>query len=182
MLISTHQCHNEDATAEARKHKRDFSPTAFLRIIPADTVMSGNRLPDIPSTSPTPETLPRTALAPISLPSSLPDLSNRPQGQHNLPTRRRLRPLVHNTLLLQVLALTPKRPRIPSKGSAPSGRPLWIHVPSFLTTPDPWDPPPLPLIVPAVVRIIKVKVLIKVHLKAKTNFPPIGPPLSPGPP
>ena len=56
MLIATHQCHNEDATAEARKHKRDFSPTAFLRIIPADTVMSGNRLPDIPSTSPTPET------------------------------------------------------------------------------------------------------------------------------
>ena len=64
MLIATHQCHNEDATAEARKHKRDFSPTAFLRIIPADTVMSGNRLPDIPSTSPTPETLPRTALVP----------------------------------------------------------------------------------------------------------------------
>ena len=64
MLIATHQCNNEDATAEARKHKRDFAPTAFLRIIPAGTVMSGNRLPDLPSASPTPETLPRTALAP----------------------------------------------------------------------------------------------------------------------
>ena len=28
MLIATHQCHNEEATAEARRHKRDFSPTA----------------------------------------------------------------------------------------------------------------------------------------------------------
>ena len=61
MLIETHQCNNEDATAEARKHKRDFAPTAFLRIIPAGTVMTGNRLPDLPSTSPTPETLPHTA-------------------------------------------------------------------------------------------------------------------------
>ena len=64
MLIATHQCNNDDATAQARKHKRDFAPAAFLRIIPAGTVMSGNRLPDLPSTSPTPETLPRTALAP----------------------------------------------------------------------------------------------------------------------
>jgi len=64
MLIATFQCNNDDATAQARKHKRDFAPTAFLRIIPAGTVMSGNRLPDLPSTSPTPETLPRTALAP----------------------------------------------------------------------------------------------------------------------
>ena len=63
-LIETHQCNNEDATAEARRHKRDFAPTAFLRIIPAGTVMSGNRLPDLPSAGPTPETLPRTALAP----------------------------------------------------------------------------------------------------------------------
>ena len=67
MLIATHQCNNDDATAQARKHKRDFAPTAFLRIIPAGTVMSGNRLPDLPSTSPTPETLPRTALAPSLL-------------------------------------------------------------------------------------------------------------------
>ena len=173
MLIATHQCHNEDATAEARKHKRDFSPTAFLRIIPADTVMSGNRLPDIPSTSPIHLRLYHVLPSPHLLPSSLPDLSNRPQGQHNLPTRRRLRPLVHNTLLLQVLALTPNDPAYPAKAAPPQVDPL-DTCPSFLTTPDPWDPPPLPLIVPAVVRIIKVKVLIKVHLKAKTNFPPIG--------
>ena len=111
--------------------------------------------------------------SPHLLPSSLPDLSNRPQGQHNLPTRRKLRPLVHNTLLLQVLALTPNDPAYPAKAAPPQVDPL-DTCPSFPTTPDPWDPPPLPLIVPAVVRIIKVKVLIKVHLKAKTNFPPIG--------
>ena len=64
MLIS--QCHNEEATAKARKDNRDFSPTAFLRIGPADTVMSGNRLPDLPSTSPTSETLPRACPRPIS--------------------------------------------------------------------------------------------------------------------
>ena len=106
-------------------------------------------------------------------PSSLLDLSNRPQGQHNLPTRRRLRPLAHNTFLLQVLALTPNDPAYPAKAAPPQVDPL-VTCPSFLTTPDPWDPPPLPLIVPAVVRIIKVKVLIKVYLKAKTNLPPIG--------
>ena len=53
--------------------------------------------------------------SPHLLPSSLPDLSNRPQGQQDLPTRRRLRPLVHNTLLLQVLALTPNDPAYPAK-------------------------------------------------------------------
>ena len=165
MLIASHQCHNEDAAAEARRHKRNFSPTAFLRIIPADTVMSGNRPPDIPSTSPTPE--PR----PISFhhPSQT---SKHPQGQHNLPTRRRLRPLVHNTLLLQVLALTPNDPAYPVKAALPQIDPL--DCPSFLTAPDPWDPPPFQLIVPAVGLVIKVKVLTKVHLKAKTNFPPIG--------
>ena len=70
MLIATHTCHNEDATADARRHKREFSPTTFLRVPPADTVMSGTRLPDPPSISPTPETLPRTALA--SSPSIIP--------------------------------------------------------------------------------------------------------------
>ena len=83
MLIATHQCHNEDATAEARRHKRDFSPTAFLRITPADTVMSGNRLPDPPSTSPTPETLPRTALAPS--PSIIPPRPSQPSALATQP-------------------------------------------------------------------------------------------------
>ena len=165
MLIATHQCHNEEATAEARRHKRDFSPTAFLRITPADTVMSGNRLPDPPSTSPTPETLPRTALAP--------DLPNRPQYQHNLLTRRSLRPLVHNTLLLQAHALTPNDPASPAKAAPPQVATL-DTCPSFLTTLDLLDLLLLPLIVPAVVRIIKAKVLIKVPLKVKINFLPTG--------
>ena len=123
MLIATHQCHNEDATAEARKHKRDFSPTAFLRIIPADTVMSGNRLPDIPSPV-LHLRLYHVLPSPHLLPSSLPDLSNRPQGQRNHPTRRRLRPLVHNTPLLQVLALTPNDPAYPAKAAPPQVDPL----------------------------------------------------------
>ena len=63
-LIETHQCNDEDATAEARKHKRDHVPHAFLRVTPTGTVMPGSRLPDLPSASPTPETLPHTALAP----------------------------------------------------------------------------------------------------------------------
>ena len=120
MLIATHQCHNEDATAEARKHKRDFSPTAFLRIIPPDTVMSGNRLPDIPSTSPTPETLPRTALAPS--PSIIPPRPSQPSAGSAQPphssqsasTRPQHPPPTGP-------CSDPKRPRIPSKGSAPSG-------------------------------------------------------------
>ena len=36
---------------EARKHKRDFAPTAFLRVTPTGTIMPGNRIPDLPSTS-----------------------------------------------------------------------------------------------------------------------------------
>ena len=74
-LIEAHQCNNEDATAEARKHKRDYIPRAFLRVTPTGTVMPGSRLPDLPSASPTPDALPPTALAPPqhpppSLPSS----------------------------------------------------------------------------------------------------------------
>ena len=33
-LIETHLCNDEDATAEARKHKRDHVPLAFLRVTP----------------------------------------------------------------------------------------------------------------------------------------------------
>ena len=120
MLIATHQCHNEEATAEARKHKRDFSPTAFLRIIPADTVMSGNRLPDLPSTSPTPETLPRTALAPSPSiipprPSQPSTVSARPPHSSQSASTRPQHPPPTGP------CSDPKRPRIPSKGSAPSG-------------------------------------------------------------
>ena len=108
MLIATHQCHNEDATAEARRHKRDFSPTAFLRITPADTVMSGNRLPDPPALAPSPSIIPPRPSQPSALATqpahSPPSASTRPR--HPPPTGP---------------CSDPKRPRIPSKGSAPSG-------------------------------------------------------------
>ena len=115
MLIASHQCHNEAATAEARKHKRNYSPTDFLRVIPADTVMSGSLLPH-PSPSPTPENLPRTALAP-----SQPNLHPRPSqastiaqpapSSHLAPTRPQHLPPTGP-------CSDPKRPRIPD--SAPS--------------------------------------------------------------
>ena len=118
MLIASHQCHNEAATAEARKHKRNYSPTDFLRVIPADTVMSGNLLPPPPSPSPTPENLPRTALAP-----SQPNLHPRPSqastiaqpapSSHLAPTRPQHLPPTGP-------CSDPKRPRIPGTDSAPS--------------------------------------------------------------
>ena len=111
--------------------------------------------------------------SPHLLPSSLPDPPNRPQYQRNLLTRRSLRPLVHNTLLLQALALTPNDPAYPAKAAPPQVATL-DTCPSFLTTLDLLDLLLLPLIVPAVVRIIKVKVLIKVPLKVKINIPPTG--------
>ena len=118
MLIASHQCHNEAATAEARKHKRNYSCTDFLRVIPADTVMSGNLLPPPPSPSPTPENLPRTALAP-----SQPNLHPRPSqastiaqpapSSHLAPTRPQHLPPTGP-------CSDPKRPRIPGTDSAPS--------------------------------------------------------------
>ena len=120
MLIATHQCHNEEATAEARRHKRNWSPTAFLRIVPADTVMSGNRLPDLSSTSPTPETLPRTALAPP--PSIIPPRPSQPSAAPAQPPHSSQSASTRSQHLPPTGPCSdPKRPRIPSKGSAPSG-------------------------------------------------------------
>ena len=59
-LIQSHLCNDEASTAEARKHKRDNVPHAFLRLTPTGTAAPGSRLPDLPSASPTPETLPGT--------------------------------------------------------------------------------------------------------------------------
>ena len=67
MLIATNQCHNEEATAETRKHKRELAALAFLRVPPANTVTSGRQPSDPPSISSTPETLPRTALLHLPL-------------------------------------------------------------------------------------------------------------------
>ena len=113
--------------------------------------------------------------SPHLLPSSLPDLSNRLQGQHNLPTRRRLRPLVHNTLLLQVLG------RIPSKGSAPSGRP------SGYMSQFPDNTRPVGSSSSSADRTgrgpyHKGKGADKGTFKGKDKFPSDWPPLNPGPP
>ena len=180
MLIATHQCHNEDATAEARKHKRDFSPTAFLRIIPADTVMSGNRLPDIPSTSPTPETLPRTALAPS--PSIIPPRPSQPSAVSAQPphssqsasTRPQHPPPTGP-------CSDPKRPRIPSKGSAPSGS----HSGYMSQFPD--NTRPVGSSASSADRsgrgpYHKGKGADKGTFKGKDKFPSDWPPLNPGPP
>ena len=96
-------------------------PTDFLRVIPADTVMSGNLLPH-PSPSPTPENLPRTALAP-----SQPNLHPRPSqasttaqpapSSHLAPTRPQHLPPTGP-------CSDPKRPRIPGTDSA---QPPWPH-------------------------------------------------------
>ena len=119
MLIASHQCHNEEATAEARKYKRNYSPTDFLRVIPADTVMSGNRLPAPPSTSPTLETLPRTALAPS--PSIIPPRPSQASTVAPLPAPSSQSASTRSQHLPPTGPCSdPKRPRIPGKGSAPS--------------------------------------------------------------
>ena len=178
MLIETHQCNNEDATTEARKHKRDFAPTAFLRIIPAGTVMTGNRLPDLPSTSPTPETLPHTALAPP--PSIIPPRPAPPSASFTQPS--------HSSQSGSTCPQHPppsgpssdsKRPRIPGKGSAPSGstsgymshftdntRPVGSAVsPTERTGRGPYH---------------KGKGADKGSFKGKDKFPSDWPPLNPG--
>ena len=119
MLIATNQCHNEEATAEARKHKREFAALAFLRVPPAHTVTSGRQPPDPPSFSPTPETLPRTALASSSSimpprPSQPSATAPQPVPSHSVATRSQHPPPIGP-------CSDPKRPRIPSQGSAPLG-------------------------------------------------------------
>ena len=47
-------------------------PHAFLRLTPTGTAALKSRLPDLPSTSSTPETLPHTALAPSIVPTPCP--------------------------------------------------------------------------------------------------------------
>ena len=50
-LIQSHLCNDEAATAEARRHKRDNVPHAFLRVTAAPrTAAPGSRLPDPPAT------------------------------------------------------------------------------------------------------------------------------------
>jgi len=163
ILIETHQCHNEDATAEARKHKRDFAPTAFLRVTPAGTVMPGNRLPDLPSASPTPETLPPTA--PSAQPShSSQSTSTRPQ--HPPPFAP---------------SSDSKRPRIPGKGSASSsGHSGYMSQFTDNTRPVGYAVPPAERTGRGPYH--KGKGADKGTFKGKDKFPSDWPPLNPGPP
>ena len=180
MLIETHQCNNEEATAEARKHKRDFSPTVFLRIVSADTVMSGNRLPDLPSTSPTPETLPRTALAPS--PSIIPVRSSQPSAASAQPphssqsasTRPQHPPPTGP-------CSDPKRPRIPSKGSAPSGSHSG-YMSQFTDNTRPVGSSASSADRSGRGPYHKGKGADKGTFKGKDKFPSDWPPLNPGPP
>ena len=110
-LIHTHLCSDEAATAEARSHKRDFTAHVFLRLTPPGTSAIGSRLPDFPSASPTPETLPPTALAP---PPTLP--APRP---FSLPAQSSQASFARSDS---------KRPRLPGKRHL-LRQPYRIHVP-----------------------------------------------------
>ena len=80
------------ALSFALERGSDWVGEVGVVIIPAGTVMSGNGLPDLPSASPTPETLPSLLLLPHLLPDPL-HLLHLP---HNLPILRRLHQLVNN--------------------------------------------------------------------------------------
>ena len=122
MLIATNQCHNEEATAEARRHKREFAALSFLcgshpltlsRL--ADNLLTC-RLPVLhlrlyrvqPLPHPPLSCLPRTLLT-------------RQQWLHNPLPLCTLRPLAFNILPPIGPCSDPKRPRIPSQGNAPLG-------------------------------------------------------------
>ena len=158
---------------EARKHKRDFAPTAFLRVTPTGTVMPGNRLPDLPSASPTPETLPPTALAPppsAPNPRPAPPPAQPSHSSQSASTRpQHPRPFAPSS--------DSKRPRIPGKGSTSSSS----HSGYMSHCTD--NTRPVGYAVPPAERTgrgpyHKGKVLIKIPSRAKTNFPPIGRPES----
>ena len=110
-LIHSHLCNDEAATAEARRHKRDFPAHVFLRLTSPNTSALGSHLPYIPSVSPTPENLPRTALAsPPTLHASRPGPS--PAQSSQASSARPQHPLPFST------SSDSKRPRLPGKGTS----------------------------------------------------------------
>ena len=153
MLIGSHQCHNEAATAEARKHKRNYSPTDFLRVIPADTVMSGNLLPH-PSQVLHLRTYHVPPLPPLNLISTH-DLLKHPPS-HNLPPHHTWRQPDHNTFPLQAHVLTRNDLAYPGTDSAPQLATL-APCPLLSTAPDLWDLLPLPPTAPTVALTPKEK-------------------------
>ena len=83
MLLHQHLCNDEDAVAEARRHKRDFSAVVFLRCpLPGTPAVINTPPPGAPAAAtnpsvtpsaiPLPDSLPNTALAPRPMLQSLP--------------------------------------------------------------------------------------------------------------
>ena len=175
-LIETHQCNDEDATAEARKHKRDHVPHAFLRVTSTGTVMPGSRLPDLPSASPTPETLPHTALAPppsVPAPRPAPPPAQSSHSSQSASTRPQHPPPFSPSS-------DSKRPRIPGKGTSLSSHSGYM---SHFTD----NIRPVKYAVPPAERTgrgpyHKGKGADKGTFKGKDKFPSDWPPLSPVPP
>ena len=119
MLLHQHLCNDEDAVAEARRHKRDFSAVVFLRCpLPGTPAVINTPPPGAPAAATNPSVTPSAA---IPLPDSLPNTALAPRP------------------MLQSLPLgpTPFQPSQPSQ--AASDRPQ--HPPPFLSGSDSKRPP-----------------------------------------
>ena len=175
-LIETHQCNDEDATAEARKHKRDHVPHAFLKVTPTGTVMPGSRLPDLPSASPTPETLPHTALAPppsVPAPRPAPPPAQSSHSSQSASTRPQRPPPFSPSS-------DSKRPRIPGKGTSLTSHSGYMSHFTDNTRPVGYAVPPAERTGRGPYH--KGKGADKGTFKGKDKFPSDWPPLSPVPP
>ena len=94
---------------------------AFLRVSPAGPAMPGSRLPDLPSASPTPETLVQTALAPppappppVPAPPPAPLPAQPSQSSQSSSSRPQHPPPT-------LPSSDSKRPRLPGKGTSSTG-------------------------------------------------------------
>ena len=126
--------------------------------------MPGSRLPDLPAASPTPETLPHTALAPppsVPAPRPAPPPVQSSQSSQSASTRPQHPPPFFPSS-------DNKRPGFLVK--APPHKPALDTCPS-LPTPDRWAMLFLLQSAPAVVPTTKAKAQIKVPSR---NPPPIG--------
>jgi len=115
LVIATHQCNNEDAPAEAHKHRRDFSSSDSLP--PAPLCPATDSLTFRP-----PAQLLRLSQVPpllLLLPYSLPDPNHLRHLPRNLPLLLTLRELVRNIFLPLALALTPNVPVSPARAAPP---------------------------------------------------------------
>lgn len=173
-LIHSHLCNDEAATAEARRHKRDFPAHVFLRLTSPGTSALGSHLPYIPSVSPTPQNLPRTALAsPPTLHASRPGPS--PAQSSQAASARPQHPLPFST------SSDSKRPRLPGKGtSSGSNTGYMSQFSDSHRFPVGYAPPPSeraargPYHSPLDKGKAQIKAQIKATSKAKTSLILIG--------